>query len=159
MHERLKALKPLLKAGDYDKAEEALTAYREEFPDDWDGRLMEGIVAQLKGDEATFRRIHDEAQAVIDRHGKDGAQIQTSPLWKKYHSSWKKIATVAVIGILVAGAGGALMMLNKDVVNRIQWVLDVLRYGKKNLYDGPPYFDKRILPSDETAPDVPVDLD
>ena len=156
MHERLKALKPLLKAGDYDKAEEALTAYREEFPDDWDGRLMEGIVAQLKGDEATFRRIHDEAQAVIDRHGKDGAQIQASPLWKKYHKAWGCITEAVVICLVVAVTGTAgLALFNRPVNQRLRWAWKVITVGKQEadkwllnysvptmaLYDGPDDFD------------------
>jgi hypothetical protein len=83
MHEKLITLKSLPKAGDYDKASEALKAYRTEFPDDWNGKLMEGISAQLRGEEENFHRIYDETQAVIDQHVMDSVQIQTSPLWEK----------------------------------------------------------------------------
>ena len=104
MHERLEALKPLQKVGDHDKAAEALKSYSDEFPDDWDGKLMEGVFAQLKGDEETFKRIHDEAQSVIDNHGKDAASIKASPLWQKYRTVWERIATAAVIGIVLVAA-------------------------------------------------------
>ena len=103
MHERLEALKPLLKTGEYDRAAEALKAYRSEFPDDWDGKLIEGLIAKLRGDDQTFRRIHDEAQAVIDGRGKDAVRIMASPLWEKYEPSWKKIVkVVAIIGLAVS---------------------------------------------------------
>ena len=85
MHDKLKSLKPLLKAGEYEKASDILKEYRTDFPDDWDGKLMEGIIAQLRGDEETFCRIHDEAQAIIDGRGKEAAFIQKSPLW---HMQW-----------------------------------------------------------------------
>ena len=96
MNEKLEALKPLLKSGEYEKAAEALKEYRTEFPDDWDGKLMEGIIAQLQGDEETFRRIHDEAQAVIDGHGKEARQIKASSLWKKYSSTFLGIILCTV---------------------------------------------------------------
>ena len=83
MHKKLIALKPLLKACDYKKATEALKEHRAEFPDDWDGKLMESIIAQLRGEEENFHRIYDETQAVIDQHVMDSVQIQTSPLWEK----------------------------------------------------------------------------
>lgn len=103
MHEKLESLKPLLKAGEYEKAAAALKEYQTEFPDDWNGKLMEGIIAQLRGDEETFRRIHDEAQTIIDGRGKDAARILASPLWEKYHSSWKKIVKVlAILGLAVS---------------------------------------------------------
>ena len=105
MNEKLEALKPLLKAGEYEKAAEALKEYRTEFPDDWDGKLMEGIIAQLQGDEETFKRILDEAQITLDVHGKDAKKIKASPLWRKYHSSWKEIVKVTVIiGLAVVTA-------------------------------------------------------
>lgn len=90
MHDRLGSLKQLLQSGDYNKAMEALKAYRKEFPDYWDGKLMEGLVAQLRGDEMTFRRIHNEYRAIIDKHDEQAVKIQASPLWKTYHSLWKK---------------------------------------------------------------------
>ena len=80
MHDQLKTLKPLLKAGEYEKATDILKEYRAEFPDDWDGKLMAGFIAQLRGDEKTFRRIHDEAQDFIRK----AAAIQSSSLWEKY---------------------------------------------------------------------------
>ena len=152
MHERLEALKPLLKAGEYEKASEALKRYCEELPDDWDGRLMEGIVAHLRGDEKTFHRIHGEAQAVIDARGKEAVKIKTSPLWKKYHSSWKKVAKAAVIGFLVAGTVGVptLLLLNRRVWGRVHWIIDVVINGRPSVdplykYGGPKYIPKEII--------------
>ena len=131
MNEQLNALKPLLKDGEYDKATELLKAYRTEFPDDWDGKLMEGILARLKGDDETFRRIHDEAQAVIDGRGEVAARIQSSPLWKKYHTSWKKVMGTLVIAFAVAGVAGAtLCVLNRSIVARVIWVLDIIKCGR-----------------------------
>ena len=161
MNEQLNALKPLLKKGEYDKAAELLKAYRAKFPEDWDGRLMEGIIARLKGDDETFHRIHDEAQAVIDDRRAASAQIQASPLWGKYHSSWKKAMARIVIALALAGivGGGGLFMLNRSVRARVIWIMDVISYGKTQadasyrirtdpppndlydapLYDGPEY--------------------
>ena len=162
MNEQLNALKPLLKKGEYDKAAELLKAYRAKFPEDWDGRLMEGIIARLRGDDETFHRIHDEAQAVINNRGAASAQIQASPLWGKYHSSWKKAMERIVIALALAGAVGAvggsgLFMLNRSVRARVMWIMDCITYGKKSaddkyrqrtnppiidsLYDGPDYPD------------------
>lgn len=138
MHEKLESIKPLLKAGEYEKAAEALKEYRKEFPDDWDGKLMEGVIAKLQGDEETFRRIHDEAQAVIDGHGKDAPQIKASPLWKKYHSTWKKVVTVAIIGVLAAGAVGGAIHISNQISDRIKWVHEMITVGpSRSLYDGP----------------------
>ena len=132
MHERLEALKPLLKAGNYDKAAAALKSYREEFPDDWNGKLIEGIVAKLRGDEETFHSIHDEAQAIIYIHGKDAAQIKASPLWKKYHSTWKKVTTVVVIGILTASAIGNGIIIYNHITSRIKWIAEeIFHYRPK----------------------------
>lgn len=148
MHEKLEALKPLMKDREYEKASEALKAYRAEFPYDWEGKLMEGIIAQLQGDEETFRRIHDEAQAVIDGHGEEVDQIKTSPLWDKYHSSWKKVANVAIIGLAIAGAIGVSAYFNPAIAYRVKWAWTVLTQGPGralyddptiSLYDGPVY--------------------
>ena len=158
MHERLEALKPLLKAGDYDKAAEALKSYREEFPDDWDGKLMEGIVAKLRSDEETFHRIHDEAQAVIDGHGQNAAQIKASPLWKKYHSTWEKIAKVAVTGLKISAIGGLVAagagtaMLNRNVNLRLKWMFDVIR-------DGLPEANRRLEHTRKFYDDLPYKYD
>jgi hypothetical protein len=84
MHEKLESIKPLLKAGEYEKAAVALKEYRAEFPDDWDGKLMEGLIAKLQGDEDTFRRVHNEAQNVIGKHGEESRRIKASPMWEKY---------------------------------------------------------------------------
>ena len=131
MHERLEALKPLLKAGDYDKAAEALKSYREEFPDDWDGKLMEGIVAKLRGDEETFHRIHDEVQAVIDGHGNDAAQIKASSLWKKYHKTWDNLMKTVIIWLVMAGVTVTdAALLNRAVNNRIRWAWKIIKVGK-----------------------------
>ena len=131
MHERLEALKPLLKAGDYDKAAEALKSYREEFPDDWDGKLMEGIVAKLLGDEETFHRIHDEAQAIIYIHNEEAAKIKASPLWRKYHKAWANIAETIIVCLVMAGVTGtAAALLNRTVNNRIQWAWKIIEVGK-----------------------------
>ena len=156
MNEQLNALKPLLREGEYDEAEKLLKAYRSDFPDDCDGWLMEGIIARLKGDDETFHRIHDEAQAAIDGHGAEAARIQASPLWCKYHSSWKKATKRIAIALALAGAvgavgGGGLCVLNRSVRTRVMWVLDCITHGKTNaddlyrmrtthtLYDGPEY--------------------
>ena len=131
MHEKLEALKPLLKAGEYAKAEEALKAYRDEFPDDWDGKLMEGLVAQLRGDEKTFRRIHDEAQIAIAKHDDQAAQIHASPLWKKYHKAWGCIAEAVIICLVMAVTGTAgLACIYRPVNLRVRWVWKVIQYGQ-----------------------------
>lgn len=131
MHEKLEALKPLLKAGEYEKAAEALKTYREEFPDNWDGKLMEGLIAQLRGDEKTFRRIHDEAQAAIAKNDDQAAQIQTSPLWKKYHKAWGCITEAVIICLVTAVlAGTSAFFLLRTVRMRVQWVWDVILYGQ-----------------------------
>lgn len=131
MHEKLEALKPLLKAGEYEKAAEALKTYQEEFPDDWDGKLMEGLIAQLRGDEKTFRRIHDEAQAAIAKNDDQAAQIQTSPLWKKYHKAWGCITEAVIICLVMAVTGTAgLAFLNRSVNLRVRWVWKVIQYGQ-----------------------------
>ena len=160
MHKKLESLKPLLKSGDYEKASEALKAYRSEFPDDWDGKLMEGIIAHLRGDEETFHRIHDEAQAVIDGHSEDSITIQNSPLWEKYHSSWKKVANVAVVGLAIAGAIAVSAYFNPAVAYHVKWAWTCITQGKdiannlynprdlyggpdfETLYDGPVYNEK-----------------
>ena len=149
MHKRLESLKPLLKAGEYKKADEALKEYRKEFPDDWDGKLMAGIIAQLKGDEETFRRIHDEAQSVIDNHGKDTASIKASPLWRKYRTTWERVVTAAVVGIVVGGA----------VLASAVMISKAIRAGlnTKALYAGPEYYQKYNLNKgvfDNTIPAV-----
>lgn len=80
MHEKLEALMPLLEEGEYDKAAEALRAYRKEFPDDWDGRLMEGIIAKLHGEENLFKLIFVNAKKIV----RTAIQIQASPMWEQY---------------------------------------------------------------------------
>ena len=123
MHEKLEALKPLLKAGDYAKAEEALKAYRDEFPDDWDGKLMEGLVAQLRGDKKTFRRIHDKTQIAIAKYD--------APLWKNYHKAWGCIATTVIICLVMAVTGTAgLACISRPARLRVQWVWKVIQYGQ-----------------------------
>ena len=160
MNEKLESLKPLLKSGDYEKAADILKEYRAEFPNDWDGKLMEGIIAQLRGDEETFRRIHDEAQAVMDGHGLTGEHIKASPLWKKYHSSWKKVATVAVIGLVAGGglAGGA-YYLNARLREAMQTVVSAFQGNSMprrkskdpkdqlDLYGGPQFYEKEKIES------------
>lgn len=136
MHAKLQSIKPSLKSGDYEKAAEALKAYRTEFPDDWDGKLMEGIIPQLRGDEASFRRIHDEAQIIIDKHNEQTVKIQASPLWKKYHSSWEKVLTMMVIGILAVGAvGGAFILPNNVISARLKWIAEAIT-SVPHAYDG-----------------------
>lgn len=156
MNKRLNDIKSLLKSSDYDKAAEALKSYRKEYPDDWDGKLMEGIIAQLRDDEASFRRIHVEVQAIIDKHDEQATQIKASPLWKRGHASWKKIAQTAVIGLAIAGAiAGASMMLNKDMVSRIKWAWDVICYGKPLITELPPsHINKHIFSKPEINTDV-----
>ena len=80
MHEKLEALMPLLEKGEYDKAAEALIAYRKDFPHDWDGRLMEGIIAKLHGEENLFKLIFANAQKIV----RTAIQIQSSPMWEEY---------------------------------------------------------------------------
>ena len=69
MHERLEALKPLLKAGEFEKASEALKAYLAEFPDDHDGKLIEKLLSQLKEDKRTDKQINHEMQTVNAEFG------------------------------------------------------------------------------------------
>lgn len=157
MHEKLGSLKLLLKAGEYEKAAAALKEYQTEFPDDWNGKLMEGIVAKLQGDEETFRRIHDEAQTIIEAHGKDAVQIKTSPLWEKYHSTWQKITKVAVIGLKISAIGGLVAtgivggagMLNR---NRLRWMSDVILYGPAEAH-------RRLVERTMDLYDAPIEID
>ena len=148
-------IKSLLKSDDCDKTTEALKTYREEFPDDWNGKPMEGIISQLRGDDASFRRIHDEAQAITDKHDEQAIKIQASLLWKKYHSSWKKVVTVAVIGILAAGAvGGAFLLLDNIISARLKWTAETLT-SVPRAYDGTrDIHPEQLFPLD---PDQPSD--
>ena len=161
MHEKLESIKPLLKAGEYKKAVDALKEYQTEFPDDWDGKLMEGIIAKLRGDEETFRRIHDEALAIMDKHGAEGRRIKASSLWGKYRSAWEKVAKMTVIGLVAVGvAGGTLSYLSSSFRNRVKWCIDVIMFGidaanskniirtlydgpSRELYDGPEYYENK----------------
>lgn len=137
MHERLESLKPLLKSGEYEQAAKALKEYRTEFPDDWDGKLMEGIIAQLKGDEETFKRIHDEAQTIIVSHGMEAACIVSSPLWKKYQKNVKRLSAFDYIvfwAILAVMAGGIAYCIKKYQVNA------------PCIYTIDPFYEKEVVP-------------
>ena len=79
---------------------------------------------------------------------------QSSPLWKKYHLAYGRIAEKVIIGLIVVGAAGSFLMIsNPSVRLRVQWALKILSYGKPaadawykqaiapdlimTLYDGP----------------------
>ncbi len=62
----------------------------------------------MRGDEKSFCRIHDEAQAVINGPGKDAANIKASPLWRKYRTTWERVTPDAVVG---DSRGGAVLIL------------------------------------------------
>ncbi len=154
MHEKLESINPLLKAGEYKKAVDALKEYQTEFPDDWDGKLMEGIIAKLQGNEETFHRIHDEAKTVIEADGKAASQIKASPLWKKYHSAWKKVATVAIIMIVATMTAVGIAHISSHLSARIKWISEIIVYGDP---PEPGYPSRRIWPERIPEPRHPLD--
>ena len=146
MHERLNILMPLLKTGEFQKASEALEQYCMEFPEDWDGKLFEGVIAQLQGDDKTFRSIHNDIQSIIDNNSKDAIQIKSSPLWEKYYASQKKntkmmnivngivniIIRMTIFGIFLIVL---ISLLNNTLwfftINRVIWTYEFLIHGKE----------------------------
>lgn len=90
----IEEIKSLMKSGDIAEAEAAAQELLAAEPDNVQAMMLYGTCRQLQGDEATFRRIHDELapKMVTVTEG------ETKSLWRKYHALW----VMLIIGGLCA---------------------------------------------------------
>ena len=116
MDDKLKLFKSLTKPDEYKNISEVQEKYPPaEFPYGRNMKHMEHIVPQQRGNEETLPRVHDEAQNSIDSHDKEILQIQKPPLWRKYHSSRKKIVTIIFLGLMIAGIISGAIIITKRI--------------------------------------------
>lgn len=80
----IEEIKSLMKSGDFAGAEAAAQELLAAEPDNVQAMMLYGTCRQLQGDEATFRRIHDELAPKIAMV----ADAETQGLWRKYHALW-----------------------------------------------------------------------
>ena len=73
-------IKSLLKTGDVAGAESAAQKLLVAEPDNVQALMFYGTCRQLQGDEATFRRIHDE---LAQRMAKSGG-VEALEMWKRF---------------------------------------------------------------------------
>ena len=86
-------IKTLLKSGDVAGADSAAQELLTAEPDNVQAMMLYGTCRQLQGDEATFRRIHDELESRMARVS-DG---ETQGLWRKYHKLWIVLIASGVV--------------------------------------------------------------
>lgn len=85
IYDNIESIKPLLDAGEFKKAKEALKVYSTKFPDDWDGELIKCIIAWKMNDQNTFNYIHDKINTVLSSDNtSEAVRIKTSGLWNEY---------------------------------------------------------------------------
>lgn len=77
-------IKNRLRSGDVTGAEAAAQELLAAEPDNVQALMLYGTCRQLQGDEATFRRIHDELAPKMTTV----ADSETQGLWRKYHVLW-----------------------------------------------------------------------
>lgn len=77
---RIEEIKQLLKSGDVAGAESAAQKLLVAEPDNVQALMLYGACRQLQGDEATFRRIHDE---LAPRMAKSGG-VEALEMWKRF---------------------------------------------------------------------------
>lgn len=93
-------IKTLLKSGDIAGAEAAAQELLAAEPDNVQAMMFYGTCRQLQGDEATFRRIHDELAPRITK-SKD---VEALEMWKHFDE-------------LCQGADGPFLALDAEVVD------------------------------------------
>ena len=94
-------IKTLLKSGDIAGAETAAQELLTAEPDNVQAMLLYGTCRQLQGDEATFRRIHDELAPKMESVMDDNALL----LWRRYRALKAAliISGLALTGVAVSG--------------------------------------------------------
>lgn len=98
---KIEGIKNLLKSGDVAGAEAAAQELLAAEPDNVQAMMLCGICRQLQGDEATFRRIHDELEPRM-------AKVEDAKmllLWQKYHALKMILIAggLALAGLAVSG--------------------------------------------------------
>jgi hypothetical protein len=122
-------IKSLLKSGDVAGAEALCRKALEATPDDAQLKMLFGTCRQLQGDEATFRRIHDELAPEMEKT----SSAETLSLWRKYHKLWMAL----IVGALVIGGAAAGVVVFREQINVIIEALSSV--PNKVLYAGPEY--------------------
>ena len=104
----METVKQLMKSGDVRGAAEKLKAILAAQPGDAEAMMLYGTCCHLLGDEATFRRIHDELAPKMATV----TNSETQSLWRKYHTLW--IGLIAT-GLALAGGVVAIAYLGRTV--------------------------------------------
>ena len=155
----LDEIKQMMAAGDTAKAAEALKEVLAKEPENLQAKMLYGTCCQLLGDEATFKRIHDELAPEMEKFADDQHTAdtivphETISLWKKYHALW---LTLIAGGLILAGLTGAVWWFGKSVMSQCATAYrgPIMEERNRNqLYAGPPrtelkvYSSKRIFDS------------
>lgn len=108
-------IKRLMAAGETAKADEALKELLANEPDNLQAKMLYGTCRQLLGDEATFRRIHDELAPVMEAASR--ADERCVSMWRKYHALW---LSLIVGGLVLAGTATALVHWGRQMVGQME---------------------------------------
>lgn len=84
-------IKALMKSGDVAGAESAAQKLLAAEPENVQAMMLYGTCRQLRGDEATFRQLHDELASKMSMV----ADIETRGMWRMYERIAQKIKVEA----------------------------------------------------------------
>ena len=80
----LDEIKQLMADGDTAQADKALKELLAQEPDNLQAKMLYGICRQLLGDEATFKRIHDELAPVMEKRKEAVSNADEAKCWESF---------------------------------------------------------------------------
>lgn len=131
----LEEIKKLMAKGETAQADEALKELLVTEPTNLQAKMLYGTCLQLRGDQESFRRIHEELMPKMAAVSNE----KTLGMWCKYHTLWMKLI---VGGLVLAGAVGATYAIFGDQIK-----VFISAVMTPSLYAGPEYFELKQIES------------
>lgn len=90
-------IRQMMAGGEVERARAELEAVLAVSPGDVEARLLLGTCRQLLGDEAGFRRVHDELAPELDRREAAGETSCVIEAWRKYRTLFRYVAAAGLV--------------------------------------------------------------
>ncbi len=127
----LEEIKQMMAVGETAQADEALKELLVAEPNNLQAKMLYGTCLQLRGDQESFRRIHEELMPKMAAVSNE----KTLGMWCKYHTLWMKLI---VGGLVLAGAVGTTYAILGEYIKAVP---------TPSLYAGPEYFELKQIDS------------